>query len=69
MNPDLLFLQDYFAEESSLAGIFPTLLHKFYDKDVLDEVVILKWYNAPVFAEDAAKVNEYRQLRENVVSA
>jgi len=59
--------EDYFAEESSLAGIFPTLLHKFYDKDVLDEGVILKWYNAPIFAEDAEKVKEYKQLRENVL--
>ena len=65
----MLPFQDYFSEEILLAGIFPTFLHKLYDKDVLDELIILKWYNAPVFAEDSTKVNEYKKLRENEVCA
>eukprot|EP00112_Aurelia_sp_Birch-Aquarium-sp1_P007013 Seg1766.1 transcript_id=Seg1766.1/GoldUCD/mRNA.D3Y31 product="Translation initiation factor eIF-2B subunit epsilon" protein_id=Seg1766.1/GoldUCD/D3Y31 len=57
--------EEYFAENPTLAGIFPTFLHKLYDKDVLHEDVILKWYKSPVFAEDPEMAVQYKRLRQH----
>ena len=46
--------QDIFAVKSDLAAIFPTFLHKLYDKDMLEEAVILGWFKTPPFIEDFA---------------
>jgi len=54
--------------ETTLFALLPSCLHKLYDADILDEVVILKWYSKPhqiddmVFTEDKRKT-----LRENPV--
>eukprot|EP00795_Rhopilema_esculentum_P005217 gene5217-355_t len=56
--------EEFFAENFSLCGLFPTFLHKLYNKDVLDEVVILKWYSTPVSAEDPILTNDLKKVRQ-----
>ena len=54
--------------KSDLADIFPTFLHKLYDKDILEEAVILGWFKTPPFIEDFALQENYKQLRTNQVT-
>ena len=54
--------------KSDLAAIFPTFLHKLYDKDILEGAVILGWFKTPPFIEDLALEENYNQLRTNQVT-
>lgn len=38
-----------------------------YDKDLLDENVILKWYKNPPIAEEFSMQDNFNELRENQV--
>lgn len=45
----VIALEQYFILREQLAGFLPTVLHKLYDSDVIDETVILSWHSrAPV---------------------
>eukprot|EP00794_Sanderia_malayensis_P012839 gene12839-14159_t len=57
--------EDFFAENSSLGGIFPTLLHKLYDRDILDESTLLKWFHTSPSPEDPDLLAGCKQLRNN----
>ena len=55
--------------KSDLADFFPTFLHKLYDKEILEEAVILGWFETPPFIEDFALEENYnKQLRTNQVT-
>ena len=51
----------------SMVSLFATFLHKMYDKDIIDEAVILKWYGKSPVAEEFALQDNYNQLRANPV--
>ncbi|XP_047126354.1 translation initiation factor eIF2B subunit epsilon isoform X1 [Hydra vulgaris] len=57
--------ESFFATMLNMGGLFPTFLHKMYDKDIIDEVVILRWYKKPPFTEEFTLQDNYNQLRQN----
>ena len=54
--------------KSYLAAIFSTFLHRLYDKDILEEAVILGWFKTRPFVEDFALEGNYKKLRTNQVT-
>ncbi|XP_057313483.1 translation initiation factor eIF-2B subunit epsilon-like [Hydractinia symbiolongicarpus] len=57
--------EEYFASNLNIGAVFATFLHKMYDKDLLDENVILKWYKNPPIAEEFSMQDNFNELREN----
>ena len=54
-------------ETPNHSNIFATFLHKLYEKDILDESVILSWYKKPPVVEDVLLQDSYEQLRKDQV--
>jgi len=57
--------EDYFAKYVDLGAVFATILHQLYQKDILDEDVILKWHRSPPIPADFSLEDNYTTLREN----
>lgn len=57
--------EDYFASCTSLSSLFATVLHQMYEKDILNENVILHWYKTPSVVDDTNLQNACNLLRQN----
>lgn len=62
----ILAAEEYFIQNQIAPPAFQTFLHLMYDRDVLDETVILQWYNSPQQREDSMSNKAQETIRQQV---
>lgn len=50
-------LEEYFVSRDQLSSLLPTVLHKMYNSDIIDESVILSWHSKPPIESNTLRDN------------